>query len=348
MKFIMEFVVFLILVAVAFTAFRPHPQAGSDLSSDEAGRRKFKNSERSPRPRTDSKSHSTISDIFARKDESTRNDFDSQISFACSELEHGSKTEIEKAILELSAGSDSLQPFNTLSFYLFANSPKTAMGFLAMLLQDGSFPDEWIYSAVDSGIVLIAENDPSEAIKQSVGAKDILSTVLGRSRLIAKATSAALPEYASNVVEEIGNIEDSELLKSVVTQGLFWDFAVKTNSVEVLIKDLQSRNIELDDLSKRKLALTASKVKTYDDGLEIIRSSLGGSSIATSAFIKGWFDRDPNQTLQHILALPQGQRDKLVAENIAIIAKWDKVSASEWAQSIKDADLKKKVLNDIK
>jgi hypothetical protein len=278
----------------------------------------------------------------------SKDEFNTALTTACDGLAKGTREELEAAIMALPPGKDSETPFYTLAFHLFSQSPDSAMAFLSERMRDGSFPSEWIFSAVDSGIGLIAQKDAALAIQQSSQATEIFPTALGRAKLIATSAASASEREIGEVVRSVSLIKDEELLNKVLEQGRFWKALAEHDGVGDLLASVGEGKVLMNTLSKEVIGASLGASSDFDSGWKIVRERLNGDPQVVSSFFKSWFERDPNSAVSELAQLRQAEEEKVISQNIVTLAKWDKASAVEWANSIQDPVLRDQTLKKLK
>ena len=253
--------------------------------------------------------------------------------------------DIQQALLQLPAGTDSFGAFNSLAFYMCLRDCPRALALFAEWVADESFPREWLYSAASNGLATFGRDHPLEAIKAAQDAT-IHTQPLGKAALIASAIRQVDASHSQQVSRELLKL-DAQSTKNVLAFESTVRLLIRAGDLNQAMANVKSGNDPLPRTGKAMIGREIAESAGFEEGLKFLGAADRSDPDILTGYYGKWIQLDPNRTLEKLPRLEAYVQDRVIEENVEFLATWGKSSALEWAQRIQEPELRASALRKL-
>jgi RNA polymerase sigma factor (sigma-70 family) len=255
-------------------------------------------------------------------------------------------SDIQQALLQLPAGTDSFGAFNSLVFYMCQKDCPGALALFAEWVADESFPVQWLYSAAENGLANFGEDHPLEAIQAAQDASAIHSWPLGKFKLIQASISRVDASQYPQVSRELLKLNDQNVNYALGSEATL-RVLIGAGDLDQAIARVKAGNDPLAETSKAMIGRKIAESAGFGEGLTLLGAADRGDPGILSGYYGKWIQLDPNRTLERLPGLEAHIQDRVIEENIEFLATWAKSSARGWAERIRDPALRASALRKL-
>ena len=264
-------------------------------------------------------------------------------AMAMSDAEFG---DIQQALLQLPAGTDSLGAFNSLAFYMCMKDCPRALGLFAEWVADESFPKGWLYAAAANGLAIFGKEHPLEAMKAAQDANSIHSQPLGKFRLIENAVFQVDASRFPQVSHELLKL-DAQNVAYALGCDTTLRILIGAGDLDQAMARAKAGNDFLTETSKAAIGKMLAESTGFGEGLTLLDATDRSDPDILTGYYGKWIQLDPNRTLECLPRLEAHVQDRVIEENAGFLATWGKSSALEWAKRIRDPELRASALRKL-